>query len=102
MNEEQMAAAFPDAPIMLRMAACESKLHQFDADGSVHRGSSTRMTSECFRSTSCTAPLRQSGGGWTSKPSTAISGLLAFFTTTTAAAIGIGRGGAAADSSKDL
>jgi hypothetical protein len=36
--EEQITTAFPDAPVMLRIARCESELHQFEDDGSVHRG----------------------------------------------------------------
>lgn len=36
--QEQIADTFPDAPVMLRVAYCESKYRQFNPDGSVHRG----------------------------------------------------------------
>ena len=36
--EEQIIEAFPDAPVMLRIAYCESRFRQFNPDGSVFRG----------------------------------------------------------------
>lgn len=36
--EEYVRAYFADAPIMAKVAFCESTFRQFDKDGSVHRG----------------------------------------------------------------
>lgn len=47
--EAAIRAAFPDAPIMLRIARCESQYRQFDADGSVHRGKVNRHDTGLFQ-----------------------------------------------------
>ena len=36
--EARVRAEFSDAPIMVRIAYCESRFRQFNPDGSVHRG----------------------------------------------------------------
>lgn len=35
---EQVVAAFPDAPVMVRIAQCESQMRQFDTSGNTLRG----------------------------------------------------------------